>query len=251
MRWLEAAWHEQGVREIEGPRSNDRVRGYFREVGRADVTSDEVAWCAAFAGAMLEEGGIDIDAIAPANRLLANSYLKIGTPISAPRMGALCVLARGKDPAQGHVGFVVGWTDDTIKLLGGNQNDQVSVETFRRDRIRGLRWPEAVTAKDLDSAGSRITTAAKRNQRDAGWAVVIETSKQMVEAAPAPAGGDIAGIEQAAAAFGAYCAAKWPYVALVWQAYLVIGMLYRSGLIRGWRAEDASTGKTATAGGAA
>lgn len=244
--WMDAAWAELGEQEVSGREANPKILGYFKSVGRSDITSDEVAWCGAFTGAALESGGIRIDAIPEAARLLANSYLKIGTPIEAPRTGAICVLSRGSDPSQGHVGFVVGWTDTEVVLLGGNQANKVSTAHFARTRIRGLRWPELVTAKDLDKAGSRITQAARSTQQAGAVEIMLEASKHALEAAPAaPA----AGVSDAGAQLATYLSSRWPAIAVALQLYVAIGMIYRSGLIRGFRAEDASTGKTAATGG--
>lgn len=247
---MDAAWADLGELEVSGREANPKIIGYFKSVDRPEVMSDEVAWCGAFAGRALEEGGIPIDAIPVAQRLLANSYLQIGTPIDAPRPGAICVLSRGSDVSQGHVGFVVGWTETDIVLLGGNQANSVSTAHFPRARIRGLRWPETVTAKDLDKTGSRIAVAAKRNQSDVVKGSVLEGLKHAVEAAPQPAGGDMASLEGLAAGFGQFLAHKWPWLLGALQVYIALGILYRSGLIRGFRAEDASTGKTQTGGAA-
>jgi lysozyme family protein len=55
----------------------------------------------------------------------------------------VAVLSRTADPALGHVGFVVGWTDGRLMLLGGNQGDAVTVAAFDRRRLLGLRRPAA------------------------------------------------------------------------------------------------------------
>lgn len=246
MRWLDVAWAELGEQEVSGREANPKIIGYFKDAGRADITSDEVAWCGAFAGMALERAGVAIDAIPAAERLLANSYLKIGTPIDEPRVGAICVLSRGSDPSQGHVGFVVGWTEADVVLLGGNQANKVSTAHFPRTRIRGLRWPAEVTARDLDKAGSRITQAARSTQKATAIEVMLEASKHAIEAAPAA---PVSTVSDAGAQFAAFLAGRWPAVAIALQIYVAIGMIYRSGLIRGFRAEDASTGKTAAIGG--
>lgn len=134
--WLDEAWRETGVREVSGAASNARILQFYRDVGHATITSDAVAWCAAFLGACLERAGF-----ASTRSLLARSYLDWGTPLRTPKLGAVAVLSRGSDPGQGHVGFVVGATADHIYLLGGNQSDAVSVQPFEMSRLLGLRWP--------------------------------------------------------------------------------------------------------------
>jgi uncharacterized protein (TIGR02594 family) len=135
-RWLTLAWADLGVAETPGPSHTARVVGYYADVGHPQVTNDETAWCAAFLGACLERSGI------PSTRsLMARSYLDWGRPLRAFRHGAIAVLARTADPTLGHVGFLVGETADAVILLGGNQRNRVSVESFPRTRLLALRWP--------------------------------------------------------------------------------------------------------------
>ena len=56
--WMEFAWAEIGQREVPGDTDNPRIMAFCRELGHADVTHDEVAWCAAFVGASLERAGV-------------------------------------------------------------------------------------------------------------------------------------------------------------------------------------------------
>ena len=135
--WLDQAWREVGVREIDGPESNPRILSFYRDVGQAQIASEDVAWCAAFVGACLERAGLR-----GTRSLLARSYLDWGTPLTEPRQGAIAVLSRGADPGQGHVGFIVGEQQDNVLLLGGNQDNAVTVEPYARSRLIGLRWPE-------------------------------------------------------------------------------------------------------------
>src|SRR5690606_16470515 len=118
--WLDHAWQEAGVREKPGPASNDRILQFFRDAGHPNVSSDEVAWCAAFIGACLERAGVRCT-----RSLLARSYLDWGMPLQSAKLGAIAVLSRGSNPAQGHVGFVLGAAEDKLFLLGGNQKDAV------------------------------------------------------------------------------------------------------------------------------
>lgn len=133
--WLAAAWRELGQSEIRGATDNARIVGFFRDAGHAYVKDDETAWCAAFVGAMLERSGQR-----STRSLRARSYLEWGSAIGTARTGCVAVLSRGADPALGHVGFVIGETADGIVLLGGNQNNAVTVQSFARSRLLALRW---------------------------------------------------------------------------------------------------------------
>lgn len=134
--WLAPAWAELGQHEIAGPKTNPRIANLFADAGHPKVTSDEVAWCAAFVSACLERGQTP-----SARTLLARDYLAWGTQLSAPRHGAIAVLTRDPDPNAGHVGFLVGQTTTSLILLGGNQSNTVTAEAFPKSRLISLRWP--------------------------------------------------------------------------------------------------------------
>lgn len=145
--WLAAAWAEFGVREKPGVANADAVLGYFAEAGHPKIRDDATPWCAAFAGAMLKRAGLGAS-----GSLMARSYLKWGSAIDTPRLGAITVLTRGKSASAGHVGFYLGHAETRVFLLGGNQSDAVTVEAFDVKRVLGYRWPEAVAAVVPDAA---------------------------------------------------------------------------------------------------
>lgn len=141
-RWLAFAWGDLSVAATPGAGNTARVVRYFADVGHPGVVSDEVAWCAAFAGSCLERSGV------PSTRsLMARSYLGWGAPLDEARTGAVAVLSRGADPALGHVGFLIGETPSHVILLGGNQGQAVTVASFPRSRLLGLRWPSTPLAQ--------------------------------------------------------------------------------------------------------
>ncbi|HRN83405.1 MAG TPA: TIGR02594 family protein [Hyphomicrobium sp.] len=135
--WLKEAWREYGQAERAGARANPRLVALFRDAGHPKVTRDEVAWCAAYVGAILERTGIR-----STRSLMARSYLAWGEPLAEPRVGAVAVFSRGRNPALGHVGFWLGETDGDVVLLGGNQGNAVSVARYPKSRLLELRWPQ-------------------------------------------------------------------------------------------------------------
>jgi uncharacterized protein (TIGR02594 family) len=136
--WMAVAWAELGQSEIGGARANARILDYFNQVGHNTVADDETAWCAAFVGACLERAGIP-----STPSLMARSYLDWGQSAAEPSAGSIAVLSRGANTSLGHVGFLVGMTDTSIYLLGGNQSNAVSVARFDRSRLLGIRMPAA------------------------------------------------------------------------------------------------------------
>ncbi len=135
-KWLAHGWAELGQKEVSGSKDNPRIVSYFADVGRGDIRNDEVAWCAAFVGACLARAGVE-----GTGSLLARSYLSWGIK-AKQRYGAVAVLSRGRNPRQGHVGFLVGEDDKRVWLLGGNQANRVSVAAYDKSRLLGLRWPK-------------------------------------------------------------------------------------------------------------
>lgn len=137
--WMLIAQQEltRGVHEIPGPESNPRILVYHAATS-FQATSDEVPWCSSFVNYCLQHAGYE-----GTRSAAARSWLTWGEPIDDPRYGAIVVLARGKNPAQGHVGFLTGHreSDDKILLLAGNQNDAVSIAAFDPPRVLAYRWP--------------------------------------------------------------------------------------------------------------
>jgi uncharacterized protein (TIGR02594 family) len=158
--WLIHAWAELGQREIAGPKSNPRIDDFIRTAGHPQVANDATAWCAAFVGACLERAGI-----AGTRSLMARSYLGWGQAITEPQPGDIAVLSRGANPTLGHVGFLVGLTNESVILLGGNQSDAVTVEAFARNRLLGVRRPSNpanVSPRPLASAASAFPWSLAR-----------------------------------------------------------------------------------------
>ena len=135
--WLEIAMAEIGTKEIKGKKDNPRVMEYLRASGQDWARHDEVPWCAAFTGWCLEQSGAT-----STNSLMARSYSRYGVPLEKPVPGCIVVLKRGNPPS-GHVGFYLGKTGTgRIKILGGNQSNQVSITTFPKRRVIAYRWPD-------------------------------------------------------------------------------------------------------------
>jgi uncharacterized protein (TIGR02594 family) len=154
MKWMDAAWSEVGTDETPGPKSTPAIVQYFAEAGHPGTTSDEIPWCAAFVGACLARSDLK-----PTGSLRARSYLEWGNPLDGPRVGAVCVLKRGKSETAGHVGFVIGWTGQHVHLLGGNQADSVNTQSYLRSDVLGFRWPP-------EPAGAVAKTSRKERIAD-------------------------------------------------------------------------------------
>jgi uncharacterized protein (TIGR02594 family) len=270
-KWLEIAWQQEGagVAEIGGPKANATIVGYFHGIGRIDVTSDEVHWCAAAYFWCLHQAGVSIAHIPNEDRLLAISGLKVGTRIDAPRVGCGCVMKR---KGGHHVGFVTKWTATTVTLLGGNQSDQFCEATFKRTDDMVFMWPDTVVAKDV-AEKSRIARASVRQQKDMGKAGTTQVlpSPPVPSSPPAPITdlnapgiegfppfpgpqeipGQLSAAQQSietAISFAQFVGAKWPWVMAAIAIYYGARVAWDAWQIRQWRISDAATGKTIGAG---
>lgn len=116
---------------------NPKVVKYFADVGHDWVKDDETAWCAAFLGAMLKKAGFD-----HTGKLNARSYLDWGfeVPLDQAKEGDVVVFSRGNPNGwQGHVGFYISHNGKDIRVLGGNQSNQVNISSYPRKRLLGVR----------------------------------------------------------------------------------------------------------------
>lgn len=147
--WMQVAFDELGVKEVPGDGDNPRIVEYHQAT-TLKATDDEVPWCSAFVNWVMREAGYMYTRSAA-----ARSWLTWGDEIELPVYGAVTVLRRGNNPAQGHVGFFVDQPEaGVIRLLGGNQSDSVNITVFPASRVIGYRWPSAEevshAAIDLD-----------------------------------------------------------------------------------------------------
>lgn len=250
MRWMDIAWSDVGVEETSGAAASSDIIAYFRDVGRGDITSDETAWCAAFVGACLSRSGIETG-IPEGDRLLARSFLSVGTPIDEPRVGAIVVFERPPHAWSGHVGFVSGVAGDSVMVLGGNQKNAVNVARYSKARVLGYRWPEAAkSVADVAAEGSRTVKAAKQARGDvvkaAGAVAVAQADGGKLindltglSAKAAELQGAISGVADFASFAVGNLATILGVLGLYWAARIV----WAQGWIARFRTDDANTGK--------
>lgn len=162
--WLQCALEELGVSESGQAAENPKILNYFKEVDRPDITKDETPWCAAFVGAMLERSNLK-----STKSLMARSYLDWGRKCDQAKLGTIAVFKRGNSKVLGHVGFVMDETENYIQLLSGNQNNKVSIATYKKDKLLGLRWPTNEGEKREDK-----NKAKENNQKNSAFDIALE-----------------------------------------------------------------------------
>lgn len=108
----------------------------YLTTGGANLDPATTAWCAAFVNATLQQAGYE-----GTGSNMARSFMEWGQAVDTPQRGDLAVFTRG-DPNGpfGHVGFFDGYNaDGTIRVLGGNQGDAVSIASYDPSRLLGFR----------------------------------------------------------------------------------------------------------------
>lgn len=135
--WVDIAKTHLGTTEIPGPRSNPKIIGWAKKLGGKvgiPYTDDDTAWCGLFMGAVFQEAGLPVPNIC----VRASEWAKVGVEVAGYSYGAIAVFKR---PGGGHVGLIVGQTDSTLLILGGNQGNRVSLTHIEKSRCTARRWP--------------------------------------------------------------------------------------------------------------
>ena len=125
----------QNVSEVAGPGSHPRITLYHASTDKG--APDAVPWCSSFVNWCVEQSGL----IGTDSKWAMSWHdTKWGEDVSqAPQEGDIAVYERrwrkkdGSVGIGGHVGFVASLDAQSISLLGGNQNDRVSISPYPRD----------------------------------------------------------------------------------------------------------------------
>lgn len=135
-----------GIKEVSGPVSNPMILAML-QLDDPWPHDDEVPWCSAFMNYICW-----LLRLPRSKSLAARSWLNVGRPIDLDdaRIGNDVVVFKRTDSwaGAGHVGFLAGdfyspaggqGQPFQVQILGGNQNNQVSVAPFAIERILGIR----------------------------------------------------------------------------------------------------------------
>jgi uncharacterized protein (TIGR02594 family) len=162
--WLQLARTEIGLHEFPGSAANPEIMRAWDYCDYQPPNGDETAWCSAKMCEWTERSGV------PSTRAPnARSWLKWGHELQAPRAGCIVVFWRGARTAwEGHVAIYLGAGErpGTIKVLGGNQRNGVSIEDYPASQVLGYRWPttggnsRTLRAQTAGAVGDALTTSA-------------------------------------------------------------------------------------------
>lgn len=127
-------WKETG--------NNPNITKLYGNVGFPQYgKNDRTAWCAGFVGSTLKENGYEYQ-----KTLAAGDYTKYGNPVSLNDVQKGDIMVFNRERGTGHVAFYYGPgpTPGTVRVLGGNQSDNVTVQTMRISDLKsnGIQRPK-------------------------------------------------------------------------------------------------------------
>lgn len=144
--WMDIAVAELGVQEDSLPGQHNARIVEYHQTTTLKATDDETPWCSSFVNWAIRQSGRN-----GTNNAAAKSWLSWGIQITSPTPGAIVVIKKktpGFAQATGsssgfHVGFFVSLSSSHIRLLGGNQGNQVRYTSFPLSayEVKGYRQP--------------------------------------------------------------------------------------------------------------
>lgn len=138
--WLTEARSLLGTRETPGSANNPAIMEWARNLDQW-YPSDDVPWCGLFVAHCVAVGAPDEPQAF--NRLGARNWLEYGDECGAD-LGAVAVFWRTHKTKSwnGHVAIVTGQSKTAVRVIGGNQSDNVNETWISRDRLLGCRGPK-------------------------------------------------------------------------------------------------------------
>lgn len=133
-------YDQRGLTEVKG-RGHDPTIVAMHATTSLGAQADEVAWCSSAVNWAAESAGTD-GTDSPAARSWLNWENSRDVALDEALPGDVIVFWRGSRAGwQGHVGLYAGPGDtpDTVRVLGGNQDDSVSIASYSKARILGVR----------------------------------------------------------------------------------------------------------------
>lgn len=142
---LELATRFVGIKEKVGPGAHNPWILAWNSLIDGGVSDDETPWCSTFCHGICWTLGL------PGNpNRRARSWLLVGRPVELKdaRPGFTVVIFKrgtGSQPgpeviaAPGHVAWLAQVGRDTVTVVGGNQSNAVTVATFPRSSVLGVR----------------------------------------------------------------------------------------------------------------
>lgn len=144
--WMDIANAERGVKEVVGNTHNPRIVEYHATT-TLKASNDETPWCSSFVNWVMKAAKYPITKSAA-----ARSWLDYGQECEL-QLGCIVVFRR---TGGNHVGFCVGFTPNSIMVLGGNQANEVNVKPYPRRDFQGARLPKPLKLVDQQVLNTRM-----------------------------------------------------------------------------------------------
>lgn len=127
-----------GISEVQGHQeSNPIILAMIRKwLKNAPPDDDDTSWCKIFWNEMAEATGMNFSP-----SLAARSGLRDGilVPENKVQLGDGVVFWRGSPKSwQGHIGWVVRIDEKYVWTLGGNQENQVKITPYSKNKVLGF-----------------------------------------------------------------------------------------------------------------
>jgi len=84
----------------------------------------------------------------PTRSAMARSFLQFARKTDNPKVGDIVIFQRGNNGYSGHVGFVMEVGSSAIKVLGGNQSNEVNVSSYSKKDLLGYVTDEIVNQSE-------------------------------------------------------------------------------------------------------
>lgn len=128
---IEIALAEYGTKEIEGSRHNMDIVNYAKESGFSWVNDDETPWCSIFLSWVSMKANLE-----RSKKANARSWLDVGKEVQRPEIGDIAILWRENvNSWKGHVGIFINKENGFVRILGGNQSDEVNISRYPESQV--------------------------------------------------------------------------------------------------------------------
>jgi uncharacterized protein (TIGR02594 family) len=142
--WTIEARKYLGLHEVVGSKHDSIILGFWIAAKTPWFKDDETPWCAGFACACLENSGVRSPRSAS-----ASSFRDWGQKLNKPAYGCFAFKPRYNSRGKyvgGHVTQVVGIDKNgNLLCLGGNQDNMVSIVTYKAKDFTSFTFPKGFT----------------------------------------------------------------------------------------------------------
>lgn len=136
--FVKTALKEVGIAELSGKDHNKRVLEY-QATTSGKYSDDETPWCGAFVSWVFTKSNIKHLIKIPER---AKEWSRFGKSTDEPTIGTVAVKSR---VGGGHVCIVVGKDNDgNLLCVGGNQNNEVNIGTYKKEVFESFRNYESM-----------------------------------------------------------------------------------------------------------